>query len=69
MFVYKLIIPYLSGDSTFLPTTPRVVHDPLASPDVCSQDNMTSDSVFRELLGQKRQNLRSKIQSQVFIHN
>lgn len=52
------------ADSPFLSSGPRVVHDPLRSPDAEGPESTTSD-VLRDLLVQKRHVLLSKLQSQV----
>ncbi|XP_069988805.1 MAP kinase-activating death domain protein isoform X16 [Penaeus vannamei] len=51
------------SDSAFLSSGPRVVHDPLRSPDTEGTDTATPD-VLRDLLVQKRHVLLSKLQSQ-----
>ena len=53
-------------DSPFLSSGPRVVHDPLRSPDAEGPESAASD-VLRDLLVQKRHVLLSKLQSQVMI--
>ena len=54
-------------DSPFLSSGPRVVHDPLRSPEGEGPETATSD-VLRDLLVQKRHVLLSKLQSQVTIY-
>ncbi|XP_071548982.1 MAP kinase-activating death domain protein isoform X5 [Panulirus ornatus] len=51
------------SDSPFLSSGPRVVHDPLRSPETETSETATSD-VLRDLLVQKRHVLLSKLQSQ-----
>ncbi|XP_042207479.1 MAP kinase-activating death domain protein-like [Homarus americanus] len=51
------------SDSPFLSSGPRVVHDPLRSPDTETSETAASD-VLRDLLVQKRHVLLSKLQSQ-----
>lgn len=57
-----IYLTYIS-DSPFL-SGPRVVHDPLRSPETETNETATSD-VLRDLLVQKRHVLLSKLQSQV----
>ncbi|XP_066959628.1 MAP kinase-activating death domain protein isoform X7 [Macrobrachium rosenbergii] len=51
------------SDSPFLTSGPRVVHDPIRSPDADLSETATAD-VLRDLLVQKRHVLLSKLQSQ-----
>ncbi|XP_068224793.1 MAP kinase-activating death domain protein-like isoform X6 [Palaemon carinicauda] len=51
------------SDSPFLTSGPRVVHDPIRSPDADLSETATPD-VLRDLLVQKRHVLLSKLQSQ-----
>ncbi|KAK3861391.1 hypothetical protein Pcinc_032642 [Petrolisthes cinctipes] len=52
------------SDSAFLSSGPRVVHDPLRSPDMDAPESSATSDVLRDLLVQKRHVLLSKLQSQ-----